>query len=457
MTPDHVEAHPWPTFWAASGAVFLVSLDATIAVAAFPALRAEFPAATPALLSWTLNSYTILYAALLVPSGRLADLFGRKRLFLTGIAIFTVASAMCGLAIDPYTLIISRAGQAVGGALLTPSSLALVLGAFPPNKRAATVGLWSAVGALAAALGPAAGAALIEASSWRAAFLINLPVGLALIWLAKRNLIESRSPELGAPLDGPGIALLAAGAGALALAIVQSEAWGFADERISIAALSGAALLAGYAVWARGRANAALDLSLFADRTYAFASLATLMFGVAFSIMFLSAYLFMIEIWNFSPPMAGLALMPGPLMVIPASILAGRLAGQIGHRPLIVAGGVLYALAQVLVIARAGDEPAYWTVWFPSQLASGLAIGLMLSSLAGAAVARLPASRFGVGGAVNNAIRQLGGVFGAAIAVALVGAVGPDLARFQASFMTMATLGLVVAGLALPIDTRPDR
>ena len=181
-------ANPWVVFAIASAAVFLVSVDATIAVAAFPALRPSFSQTSPATLSWVLKDYTILYAALLGPAGRLVDQHGAKRLFLFGGTLFTLASAACGLAPGTSALIAARPVQAVGGAVLTPASLALILGAFPANKRSAIVGLWSVAGALGAAVGLGAGSILIELASWRAAFLVNLPIGALILWFAARRL-----------------------------------------------------------------------------------------------------------------------------------------------------------------------------------------------------------------------------------------------------------------------------
>lgn len=191
----------WRTFAIASAAVFLVLLDTTAVVAAYTPLRAHFSAVSVSELSWTLNAYTVLFAALLVPAGRLADLKGRKLVFLQGLTLFSAASALCAWAPGIGTLIAARALQAVGAALLTPASLALVLGAFPHEKRAAAVGLFSAVGALAAAVGPAFGSWVIELTSWRWVFLINVPLGLLAGLMARRHLIESTSPETGARPD----------------------------------------------------------------------------------------------------------------------------------------------------------------------------------------------------------------------------------------------------------------
>lgn len=217
------------------------------------------------------------------------------------------------------------------------------------------------------------------------------------------------------------------------------------------------ALLLMFGYWARGRPAAALDLSLFDDRSFLFVNLATAVFGMAFTAMFLSSFLFLMGIWGYSQGLAGWAVTPGPLMVIPVAIVAGRLAGRIGHRPLLVVGGVLYAAAQASLSLRIGSAPDYLMTWLPAQLLGGVAIGLVLPALSGAAVANLGPTRFGVGGGVNNALRQMGGAAGAALAVALIGSAGAALSQFQLLYAVLSGLGLLTALLCLPVQTRPGQ
>lgn len=295
---------PWGLYAIASAAVFLVSVDATIAVAAFPALRSSFSQTSPATLSWVLNAYTILYAALLVPAGRLVDLHGAKRQFLFGVTLFTLASAVCGMVPGIASLSAAHTVQAVGGAVLTPAALALILGAFPADKRSAIVGLWSAAGALGAALAPGAGAFLIELASWRAAFLVNLPFGALILWFAARRLPALKGADAGEGLDLPDIALIVGGAAALTCGVVQIKAAGFAAATVWGPALAGLGLLTTYALWARGRKGAAIDMTLFADRTYALVTVASFVFGIAFALMFLSSFLFLFGIWGYAQGLA---------------------------------------------------------------------------------------------------------------------------------------------------------
>src|SRR5262249_16943431 len=268
QTTPLVSSRPGITFGLCSLAVFLVMLDTTILFVAFHGISASFTAVSSAELSWILNAYTIVFGALLVPAGRFADLYGRKKLFLGGVALFTVASGLCGFATNALALIGFRVVQAVGAALLMPASLALILAAFPREKRSIAVSLWGAVGALAGAVGPSLGAYVVGTVGWSWAFFINVPVGLIGLVLSARRLKESRSVELGALPDILGIVLLIAGVGAIALGVVRSTEWGWASASTESAMIAGLAVLALFVAWASRAEAPALDLTLFRDRNY---------------------------------------------------------------------------------------------------------------------------------------------------------------------------------------------
>ncbi len=453
-TPAAPSTH-WGVFGVASIAVFLVSIDTTVLFAAFGALHAGFPGSTSTDLSWVLNAYTVVYAALLVPAGRLADAHGRKRIFQLGLMLFLVASAACGAATSVVMLVVARVLQAIGAALLTPSSLALVLGAFPVERRAIAVSLWGAVGGLAAALGPSVGSGVVDALGWRWAFFLNLPLGLLAWWRGRRRLTEWRSADHDAPLDVPGIVLLIAGVGALAFGIVQSEALGWRSPTVLGAMAAGLVAMLIFVSWARRTPHPAADLSLFADTTYRYVNLATFAFGIAFAMMFFGYFFFLMQVWHYSLPKAGWAVTPGPLLVVPVAVTAGRLAARVGHRPLLVAGGLLYAAGGLWLWLLAGTQPDFLGTWLPGLMLTGTAVGMVLPSLSGAAVARLPPGRFGVGSAVNQAVRQMGGVLGVAATVAFVGHTSPQLADFQRLYAAQIALAVLTALLCLRVDTRP--
>ncbi len=447
---------PWPVFFVASIAVFLVSIDSTVLFAAFAALRSGFPQSTAADLSWVLNAYTVVYAALLVPAGRLADALGRKRVFQLGLLLFLAASAACGAAPTVGWLVASRVLQAIGAALLTPASLALVLGAFPVEKRAIAVSLWGAVGGLAAALGPSVGAEVVDALGWRWAFFLNLPLGLLAWWRGRSRLSEWRQANAEVSLDGVGIALLIASVGALAFGIVEADARGWGSPVVWGALIAGLALLGVFVGWARRTPHPAVDLSLFADPTYRFVNLATLSFGIAFTMMFFAMFFFLMKVWHYSLPQAGLAVSPGPLLVVPVAMVAGRIAARVGHRPLLVGGSLLYACGGLWLYGRVSPEPDFLGVWLPGLCMTGIAVGLVLPALGAAAVAHLPPARFGVGSAVNQAVRQMGSVLGVSATVAFVGHAAPQIADFQSLYLAHVGLALLTGLLCLPVDTRPS-
>jgi EmrB/QacA subfamily drug resistance transporter len=434
-------ATAWKTLALAAVAVFIVSLDTTVLFVAFPSIRRTFNGVSGEALSWILNVYTIGYGALLVPTGRLADRFGRRAFFLGGIALFTAASCLCGFAPDLGFLVAARGLQSVGAAMLMPASFALVLHAFPAERRGVAIGIWGAVGALAAAVGPGVGSAIVQFASWRWVFFLNFPVGLCALAMGWRRLAESRAAERGALPDAIGTVLLISSFGALAYAIIGSKAQ---------PALAGLCLAVGGAglvtfVWRSLRVPVpALDLRLFRLRTFATANALSLVFSIAFTVMFLSNVFFLTERWQRSIFEAGLWISPGPLAVIPVAILAGRRADRIGYRPLFVVGGLLYALGALWLLHLGHHSPSFF-LWLPGSIVMGAAIGMVLPSLGGASALELDASSFAVGSGVNQAIRQFGSALGVAIVVVVLGKIGPS-APFERVFWVLVTGGLLTAG-----------
>lgn len=450
-----VTASPWLAFWIASSAVFLVSLDTTMLFAAFEALRQSFTGSSTATLSWVLNAYTVVYAAMLIPAGGLADTHGRKRVFQLGLAVFIAASLACGLAPSVEWLIVARVLQALGAALLTPASMSIVLAAFPVERRALVISLWGAVGGLAAAVGPSLGSWVADQAGWPWAFYINVPVGLWALWLSRSRIAEAVKPTLRRRVDVVGLLLLMVAVGAVALAIVESGSPAWHASEIGVVA--GGGILAGIAfvVWARFYTAPLLDLSLFVHVTYRYVNAATLAFGTAFSMMFLGFFFFMTGIWHYTLPQAGLAVTPGPLLVMPTAIITGRLAGRLGHRPFLIGGSLLYACSGLWFLLVPGSEPDYLHAWLPGLLMSGVGVGLVLPSLAGAAVSRLPAEHYAVGAAFNQATRQIGSVLGVAITVGLLGHADVIRTDFNLLYGLHAGLALLTALLCVPVDTRP--
>lgn len=454
--PDSPLASPWPIFFTACAAVFLVSVDATVLFAAFSQLVSSFEGSSAADVSWVLNAYTVVYAAMLVPAGRLSDTHGRKRVFMVGVSVFMLASLACGLAPSVAWLVAARVLQALGAAMLTPASLAIVLAAFPMEKRAVAVSLWGAVGGLAAAIGPSLGSFLVDSLGWRWAFFINLPPALWSLWRARTMLTESKKLEAAGSFDGVGVFLLIVGVGSLTWGVIRTESQGWASWQVLLGLLVGVITLWLFTAWARRRPHAALDMRLFDNPSYRAVNLATLSFGMAFSMMFFGFFFFMTGIWHYSLPQAGLAITPGPLMVIPVAMLSGRFAARAGHRPLLVVGCGLMALGGLWQAFVPGVAPDYVRHWLPSQLLTGMGVGMALPSLSGAAVASLPATLFGAGSAVNQAVRQFGSVLGVALTVVLVGHGHLSLPEFQTLSLTYAALAMVTALICLGVRTQPE-
>jgi EmrB/QacA subfamily drug resistance transporter len=371
------------------------------------------------------------------------------------VTLFLAASAACGLAGSVGWLIAARVAQAVGAALLTPASLSIVLDAFPHSKRAVAVSLWGAVGGLAAAIGPSVGSFVVDSVGWPWAFYLNLPLGALSLWRGAALLKEAKKPESKRPIDGVGMGLLIVGVGALALSIVQSESPHWSRTELLIAAATGAIALIGFVGWARVATAPLVDLRLFKHRTYTFVNLATLAFGTAFSMMFFAFFFYMTEVWHYTLPQAGLAITPGPLLVIPFAIMSGRLAARLGHRPFLVGGGLVYACSGLWFMLVPDAQAAYLTHWLPGLVMSGIGVGLVLPSLSAAAVNRLPADQYAVGSAVNQATRQIGSVMGVAITVLLLGHAGLTHASFMPLYACHVGLALLTALLCLPVNTRP--
>ncbi|MDP9097135.1 MAG: MFS transporter, partial [Pseudomonadota bacterium] len=296
---------------------------------------------------------------------------------------------------------------------------------------------------------------VVATAGWPWAFYLNLPLGALSLWFGAGLLTEAKRPEHRRPVDAVGMLLLIVGVGSLALAIVQSESPHWTRSELGVAAATGVVALVGFVAWARTAKAPLVDLRLFRHRTYRFVNLATLSFGIAFSMMFFAFFFYMQAIWHYSLPQAGLAITPGPLLVIPFAIVTGRLAARHGHRPFLVGGAAVYAAAGLWFMRVPGTEPAYLTQWLPGLLLSGMGVGMVLPSLSAAAVNRLPADQYAVGSAVNQATRQIGSVLGVAITVLVLGHGALQRGDFTLLYALHVGLALLTAVLCIPVDTRP--
>jgi EmrB/QacA subfamily drug resistance transporter len=430
--------------------VFVVFLDTTIVNVAFETISRSFDTTTGH-LAWVLNAYSLVFAAMLIPAGRLADRYGRKRIFLLGLAGFAVMSALCGIAPNAGVLIAARALQAVFAAWVVPTSIALILPEFPAARRHVAVGTWGAMGAAAATLGPTIGALLTEYASWRWIFLVNVPICAVMIFFGARLLRESRDPRASGIPDPVGVALVAAVPALLSFAIIEGPSRGWSDPWVIAGFALPAVLLPAFVRRCATAAQPVMDLALFKVRQFRLVNAATLLFATAFYGMLLSNIIFLQTEWHYSVLRAALASTPGPLVVTLIARSASKLAGSIGHRPVLLAGAVSWAAGSATFALTVTSSPHWTAHWLPASVLIGIGIGLTLPVQSGAAVESLPPERYGLGSAINASFRQLGAVLGISVFVAVLGAPGRATAvdAFHRTWWVFAAIGLAAGAVLL--------
>jgi EmrB/QacA subfamily drug resistance transporter len=446
------QSHPTPP--APRADLFIVNV-------AFDDIGRDFHGVSLSDLSWVLNGYAIVYAALLVPLGRLADRFGRKPGFLLGLAVFTGASLACALSVGPWMLVGFRMLQAAGAALLTPTSLGLLVSATPPAQRVRAVRIWAATGALAAAVGPAVGGVLVEAS-WRWVFLVNLPIGVAALVFAVRLVPDSRDEKIGRIPDLLGAGVLALSIGALALGLVKGPDWGWGAPNTIVALV--VAVVGTGLFWTRSLRHPlpVAEPALLKVRAFAWSNATSLLFSIGFAANLLVAILWMQQVWGYSAIQTGLGIAPGPLMVPIFAAVAQSIAGRVPVGRIAAFGCVLVGVGSLLVLTSVGPTPHYVTELLPGWLIGGIGVGFALPTILSAATADLPPDRSATGSAVVNMSRQVGTVIGVSLLVALLGRpIGFDdvHSSFQRVWLavTMATLLAAVTALGMTprIDSEP--
>ncbi len=430
------------------------SLDLFIVNIAFPSISRYFGGASLGSLSWVLSGYAIVFAALLVPAGRWADAFGRKRAFLLGLGVFVLASAGCALASSVEVLIAARIVQAAGGALMVPTSLGLMLPEFGPHERHVAIGVWAATSGIAAAAGPPLGGLLVQAD-WRLVFLVNVPVGLAGLAFGWRTLVERRE-SVGARPDLLGAAALIVAIGSLVVAIVKGQEWGWTST--SILALLATTCVLLPAIWWRSERHPApiIEPAMLRVRSFGLAVGASALFFAGFGAMLLSGVLFLTSVWHENVLTAGLMLFPGPAMATAFSIPSARLGGRVGYRIPGVVGSLVFAAGSVWYITQTGDRPAYLSEYLPGMLISGAGVGLVIPTLTGAGASSLAPERFATGAAVLTMGRQIGVALGVALVVAVLGTATSTAAAFHHAWL-ITVVGGLAAGLALAAIGPPVR
>ncbi|OHV30369.1 MFS transporter [Pseudofrankia sp. EUN1h] len=459
----------------ACGGSFLAFLDATITNLAVPDLARDFEVGVTS-VSWVVTLYALPFAALLAPAGRLADLFGRRRLFVAGAALFTAASLLAVVAPLFGVLLAARAAQGIGAALLIPASFAIVLADTPPDRRAAAIGLWSASAGLAAVAGPAVGGILVDVASWRALFCVNLPIGLLLIERAVRyqpaamptgtaagtgigtgagaDTARRRAP------DALATVLLAVGIGAVVLSLTEAQRWGWASPA-TLGFLLGGVLSTAAAVGRSARHPApAIEVDLWRSPGYAVANVISALFGAALYASLLLGVLFLVEAWQYSVLTAGLAMTPAAGWAALVGISIGRSRRQPAPWVLVVGGGALIAATSLVLAIWLPVDPRFLTAWLPAGLGLGVGIGAVSVGVSSAAALAVEPRRFAAAVGLNIAARQVGGAIGvAATALLLDRQPGDGIGPFQDVYWMMTALcgAIAVVGLLLRPSRRPGQ
>ena len=408
------------TFAITSVAVFMATLDNLVVTTALPVIRKDLHA-TLASLEWTVNAYTLTFAVLLLTGAALGDRFGRRRMFAVGLAIFTVSSAAAALAPSAGALIAARAAQGAGGAIITPLTLTILSAGVPANRRGAFIGAWSGIAGLAVALGPVVGGAVVSGISWHWIFWLNVPIGIALIPLALRRLDESYGPA--AMLDLPGVALATAGLTGIVWGLIRGNGEGWASAEIVTALVGGAIVFALFIVWELRAREPMLPMRFFRNRAFALANVASLFmfFGMFGSIFLLSQFFQIIQ--GYSPIASGVRILPWTIMPLFVAPIAGALSDRIGGHRLMGVGLILQASGLASIAAISTPTTPYWQL--VTQFAiSGIGMAKFWAPVANVVLSAVKPEEQGQASGANNAIRELGGVFGVAVLASVFSSYG---------------------------------
>jgi len=443
------------TFGITATALFMVALDNLVVTTALPVIRHELGASLQQ-LEWIVNAYTLTFAVLLLTGAALGDRFGRRRIFIVGLAIFTAGSALAALSTTSDGLIVARAIQGLGGAIVTPLTLTILSAAVPPERRAVALGAWGGIGGLAIAIGPLVGGAIVEGVAWQAIFWLNVPIGLVAIGLALTRLDESFGPR--ESLDLPALGLASAGLFAIVWAVIHGNEYGWSDGRILGGLAGGALLLLGFIAREARTAAPMLPLRFFSIKAFSAANAVSFLmyFGMFGSIFLLSQFFQVVQ--GLSPFQAGLRTLPWTGMPAIVAPIAGLLAARIGARPLLVVGMLLQAIGLAWLSAVSSPTVEY-AVLVPAFIVSGIGMGLFFAPIADVVLSAVRPEEEGKASGATNTIREIGGVFGVAVLAAVFAGSGAYTSpqAYVDGLIPAIRLGAVVlaigavVALALPV------
>jgi EmrB/QacA subfamily drug resistance transporter len=443
------DARKWWTLAAVAFGLFMIMLDNTVVNVALPSIAADLQIGLSE-LEWIVTGYALTFASLMLTGGKLADLLGRRLIFIVGLAIFTVSSLVCGFAGSGELLIGARVVQGVGAALMNPATLSIIAATFPPRQRGMAIGIWAGVSALALAIGPLVGGLLTEHISWSWIFFVNVPIGVIAIAASLLLIPESKDESADQRLDVPGLLTSAIGLFALTYGLIEANTYGWTSGRIVGSFVVAVAMLVAFVLLELRQRLPMLDLSLFRSGTFAGANLAVLLVALAMFGVFFFVSLYMQGVLGYSAVKTGAAFLPMTILIVLVAPVAGKSSDRFGSRWLMTSGMILIAI-QLLYFSRLGVDESYWSL-LPAMILGGFGMSLVMTPSAAAAVRALPVDKSGVGSAVLNAFRQVGGSMGIALMGAIMahrvgGVEGPALFRDKQLFVDGFSTALTVAAL----------
>jgi EmrB/QacA subfamily drug resistance transporter len=426
-------------------------IDATVVNVALPALQADLHA-TITDVQWVIEAYALFLGALILVGGSMGDQFGRKRVFLFGVIFFTLASALCGLAGSPGTLIIGRALQGIGAAFLVPGSLAIISATFDDRERGRAIGTWSGFSAITSAIGPVSGGWLVEHVSWRAVFFLNVPLAIIVLVLTLRFMTESRDPSRTTRIDWSGAALAILGLGGIVFGLLEWPPLGPRHPLVLAALAIGAFSLALLFIVEQRVENPMLPLALFRSRTFTLANLLTLLLYAALSMVLFLVPLNLIQVQHYTATAAGAALLPFPVIMFALSRWSGGLVARTGSRLPLTVGPAIAAIG-LAFYARPGIGGSYWMTFFPAVVVLGFGMAITVAPLTTTVMGAVDARHAGVASGVNNAVARVAGlvaiaVFGVVLAQTFEAQVRPRLETLALAGSAQSDIDLELANMA---------
>ena len=405
------ENKKWWTLAAVAFGLFMIMLDNTVVNVALPSIERDLHMSISA-LEWIVTAYALVFASLLITGGKLADLFGRRRIFVVGLVVFTLSSLACGLAPSAGFLIGARAVQGIGAALMNPATLSIITATFPPKQRGTAIGIWAGVSALALAIGPLAGGLIVDNINWNWIFFINVPVGVAGVVASRIFIKESRDTSHEQSVDLPGLATSGLGLFALTYALIEGNRHGWSSAEIIGLFAAAAVLLAAFVLVEHRQRLPMLDLSLFRNSSFTGANIVALLVSLGMFGVFFYVSLYIQNVLRYSPTQAGAMFLPMTLLIILVAPFAGRASDRVGSRWL-MGGGMTLLGFSLLLYQRAGVHSDFWTL-LPAMILGGVGMASTMSPMTSAAMGAVPVDKAGVGSGVLNSFRQVGGALGIA-------------------------------------------